>query len=714
MQSAQHLLENTFGYQSFRLNQQKIVESLLAGSDVLALMPTGGGKSICYQIPALIRAGTGIVISPLIALMQDQVDALAQLGIKAAFLNSTLSFSEAREIEQRLLKGEIDILYVAPERIVLPQCLNLLSQIQVSLFAIDEAHCVSQWGHDFRPDYQQLTILYQRFPNVPRIALTATADSRTRQEIVNQLNLQNVVTYVNSFDRPNIQYMINDGQNSRDKLWQFIQQAHSKDAGIVYCLSRKKVESVAEWLNKKGRVALPYHAGLKAEVRHDHQQRFLREPGIIVVATIAFGMGIDKPDVRFVAHLSLPKSIEAYYQETGRAGRDGAPATAWMAYGLQDVITLRQMMQQSNADQSYKLVSQQKLEAMLGLCELTSCRRQSILAYFGEEGAQPCGNCDNCIKPPEPWDATVVAQKALSCIYRTGQRFGVAYVTDVLLGKEEQRIISNGHNRLSTFGVGAELTVAQWRSLFRQLIAQGYITVDHDHYGALKLNEKSRPLLKGSETLLARKLSKQAATKQAGSRQTGNKQVSTIHMPLLDALKTLRRELANTQGLPPYVIFHDATLLQMVEKRPTRLSDLQYISGVGEKKLAQYGEDFLMVIKAYPLPEMYDKNLSDTVNESLLLVSQGKAVAEIAELRGLKEGTIYSHMADGIAAGLIDPMAVLPIDGSDYELIVQAIASLTHETGSLKLVYEALDEVYSYDVLRCVFAAESLCTQVAC
>ncbi len=708
MQRAQHLLETTFGYQSFRLNQQQIIEALLAGQDVLTLMPTGGGKSLCYQIPALVREGTGVVVSPLIALMQDQVDALAQLDIKAAFLNSTLSFQEVRQIEQQLLNGDIDILYVAPERIMLPQCLNLLKQIKISLFAIDEAHCVSQWGHDFRPDYQQLSILHEQFPSVPRIALTATADQRTRKEIISQLNLHQAVTFVNSFDRPNILYSINDGQNSREKLWRFIEQKHARNAGIVYCLSRKKVEAVAEWLQKKGRIALPYHAGLKAELRQSHQQRFLRESGVIIVATIAFGMGIDKPDVRFVAHLSLPKSIEAYYQETGRAGRDGEPADAWMAYGLQDVITLRQMMQQSDADENYKIISQQKLDAMLGLCELISCRRQVILAYFDEASGQACGHCDNCIKPPETWDATVEAQKALSCIYRTGQRFGVAYVTDVLCGKEDSRISNNGHHQLSTFGLGRELSVAQWRSLFRQLIAQGLLVVDHDNFGALKLCEKSRPLLKGAETLYARKLIKQSA-----SQKVDKKQMVSWNQPLLDSLKKLRRELADTQGVPPYVIFHDSTLIQMVELRPANPQQLQKISGVGEKKLAHYGEEFLAIINAHPLPEGISQRLSGTVNESLLLLSEDNTVSQVASLRNLKETTIYSHLAEGISAGMVDPLVALSIDEKEYRLIAQTFSAFSGEsTGRLKQVFEALDEKYHYGILRCVAATEAKCDEI--
>jgi ATP-dependent DNA helicase RecQ len=603
MQRALNVLNKTFGYSSFRLNQGDIVQSLLNGQDVLALMPTGGGKSLCYQIPAIVRAGTGVVISPLIALMQDQVDALSLLGVRAAYLNSSLDRQQVRQTEQSLRRGELDLLYIAPERLMSGQCLALLSDINISLFAIDEAHCVSQWGHDFRPEYQQLAILAQQFPGVPRIALTATADQATRIEIIEQLNLRNAAQYTNSFDRGNIRYTISQAHNAREQLWRLISSDYAQDAGIVYCLSRKKVEDTALWLQQKGRIALPYHAGLPGAVRQQNQQRFLREQGIIIVATIAFGMGIDKPDVRFVAHLSLPKSIEAYYQETGRAGRDGEPASAWMAYGLQDVIFLRQMMQQSDAAQSYKMISQQKLEAMLALCELTSCRRQTILAYFDEHYPEPCGNCDNCIIPPETWDASLAAQKALSCVYRTGQRFGVTYIVDVLLGKKDQRIENNHHDKLSTFGIGADLSLAQWRSLFRQLIAENFIYADHEHYGALRLTEKSRALLRGEQKLQARKHIKALAKSKTATGkkgQTSKKQTSEEHQALFDQLRAHRTQLATSQGVPPYVIFHDATLVAMAEQRPGQLSEMQNINGVGESKLSKYGDEFLAIIKQHP------------------------------------------------------------------------------------------------------------------
>ena len=703
MQTAKELLKKTFGYDDFRLNQADIISSLLEGRDVLALMPTGGGKSICYQIPAMLRPGVGVIVSPLIALMQDQVDALSLVGVKSAFINSSLDSTQIRDIEKQLFAGELDLIYVAPERLLTKSFLNMLSQLTISLFAIDEAHCVSQWGHDFRPEYQQLSVLYSNFPEVPRIALTATADQRTRQEIIAQLALQNAVQFINSFDRANIRYAISEGQNSRDQLWHFIEDNYAKEAGIVYCLSRKKVEATAEWLAKKGRTALPYHAGLSQKVRQENQQRFLRDEGIIIVATIAFGMGIDKPDVRFVGHLSLPKSIEAYYQETGRAGRDGQPSSAWMAYGLQDVITLRQMMQQSDAAQEYKLISQQKLEAMLGLCESTSCRRQLLLGYFGEELPEPCGNCDNCITPPETWDATEASRQALSCVYRSGQRFGVGYVIDILLGKSDQRIINNQHDQLSTFGIGVDLSVADWRSLFRQLIAQGYLYVDHERYGAVRLNEISRPLLRGEMTLQARKLLVPSKSVKAGKTQ-----VASVHQPLLNALKLLRKSLADQNGVPPYVIFHDSTLIQMSEKRPGELKELQFIPGVGEKKLKQYGKEFIEVIKNHPLPKEVNARFSDTVNDSLLLLAEQFSITEIANKRQLSEGTVYSHISEAIGAGMIDPLDVLPIEEDDYHLISQTISHFSGEAQSnLKEIRNLLGDEYSYGIIKCVVAAET-------
>ena len=675
MDAALQILKNTFGYSDFRLNQAEIVESLLNGQDVLALMPTGGGKSLCYQIPAMVRPGVGVIVSPLIALMQDQVDALSLVGVKAAFINSSLTAAQVRHVEQQLFAGELDLLYVAPERLLMQSFLEMLGQLTISLFAIDEAHCVSQWGHDFRPEYQQLSILHQHFPGVPRIALTATADQRTRTEIIQQLELQNAAQFINSFDRPNIRYAISEGQSSRDQLWTFLQNEYPHDAGIVYCLSRKKVEATADWLQKKGRKALPYHAGLSQNIRQENQQKFLREENVIIVATIAFGMGIDKPDVRFVAHLSLPKSIEAYYQETGRAGRDGQASSAWMAYGLQDVITLRQMMQQSDAQDSYKQISQQKLDTMLGLCESTSCRRQILLTYFDETLVEPCGNCDNCLQPPETWDATESARQALSCVYRSGQRFGVGYVIDLLLGKTDQRISKNQHDKISTFGIGQHLSVAEWRSLFRQLIAQGFLYVDHERFGGVRLTEKSRPLLKGEQSLNARKL-----IKPVKSKKTSKEKVSDIHQPLMDAMKKLRKELADEQGLPPFVIFHDATLIQMAQQRPSELREMQFISGVGEKKLQQYGQAFLEVILEHPLPEEVNQHFSDTVNESLILFAKEQSVKQVAEKRQLTEGTIYGHLAEAIAVGMLDPLDVLPIEQDDYHLICQALNSFADES----------------------------------
>ena len=703
MDSALSILQSTFGYEQFRSPQDEIIDELVAGRDAFVLMPTGGGKSLCYQIPAILRPGTAIIVSPLIALMQDQVDALQQLGIKAAYLNSTLQAAQAREVEQQLMQGELDLLYVAPERLLNEFMLSMLERCQIALFAIDEAHCVSQWGHDFRPEYQQLKILHERFPSTPRIALTATADQRTRDEIITQLQLSEARVFINSFDRPNIHYAISEGNNPKLRLWRFLQDNHPEDAGIVYCLSRKKVEATAEWLAEQGRLALPYHAGLPQDVRQQNQQRFLREEGVIIVATIAFGMGIDKPDVRFVAHLSLPKSIEAYYQETGRAGRDGEPANAWMAYGLQDVLTLRQFMQNSNADAAHKRVEHNKLEAMLGLCELIACRRHALLHYFDQDSQEQCGHCDNCLSPPEKWDGSIAAQKVLSTIYRTEQRFGVNYMIDILLGKADDRISQNGHDKLSTFGIGTELSVAEWRTLFRQLVALGYINVDAERHGALRLTEKCRPVLRGEQVLELRKQTKDTSVTREKSKKSP---VRPQDVPLWEALRGLRTQLAEKSGVPPYVIFHDATLQEMVKKRPLSEADMRYISGVGDQKIKRYGAAFLAEIAKYPLNELLNNRLSATVNESLILYQQGVTIEQIAAQRDSKVNTIYGHLADAIEVGLLDVREVLTLDDVEYQEIVLTIESLEDESkGRIKPIYEALEEEHDYGVIKCVQAS---------
>jgi ATP-dependent DNA helicase RecQ len=700
---ALQVLRTVFGYSSFRGQQQDIIQQVVAGRDALVLMPTGGGKSLCYQIPALVMEGVGIVISPLIALMQDQVNALHQLGVRAAFLNSTLSMEQVRVIEQELLNGELDLLYIAPERLSNSRTQALFARCKIALFAIDEAHCVSQWGHDFRADYLLLSVLHQQFPKVPRIALTATADERTRQEIIQRLALENAEVFVSGFDRPNIRYRIVQKDNARQQLLNFIRTEHSGDTGIVYCLSRKKVEETAEWLNQKGLRALPYHAGMSNELRQKNQHQFLMEDGLIIVATIAFGMGIDKPNVRFVAHLDLPKSVEAYYQETGRAGRDGLPANAWMAYGLQDVLTLRQMLTSSNADEAHKRIEYHKLDAMLALCEMVSCRRQALLAYFGDELNQGCGNCDTCLEPVATWDGSLAAQQALSAIYRTGQRFGVTYLIDVLLGKADERIKQFGHDKQSTFGIGKSLDEKQWRSVFRQLVAKSLVEIDFEGHGGLKLTDACRPVLRGEQTLMLRKDVQVAKTKRDKyeKRQPGG----IADSALWNALRAKRRELADLQDVPPYVIFHDATLMGMVEARPRNHQQLSLISGIGERKLDLYGDEFLAVLAAFD-EDSHETAAVDIVIETLDLFKLGFSVEKVATQRGLKEDTIYTHLSKGLEAGSVrfeDVLELAPQEIADIEAVLLSLPEA--QRNALKPVYEQLGGEYSYGVLRCVRAA---------
>lgn len=591
---AQQILHDVFGYDAFRGEQQAVIETLQRGDNALVLMPTGGGKSLCYQIPALLRPGTAVVVSPLIALMRDQVEALRHNGVKAAYLNSSLSLDERRETERALRAGELDLVYIAPERLLNEATLAMLDRVELALFAIDEAHCVSQWGHDFRPEYMQLGVLRERFPNVPRIALTATADDRTRAEIEKQLLPEGAQAFVSSFDRPNIRYRVGIKTHAKTQLLRFIRDGHEGHAGIVYCMSRKRCESVAEWLTEQGIEAIPYHAGLDPATRQKHQTRFVQEEGLVVVATVAFGMGIDKPDVRFVAHLDLPKSMEAYYQETGRAGRDGLPAEAWLIYGLQDVVRLRQMIMESEADEQHKRRERTRLEALLAFCEAIGCRRQRLLGYFGEDHPGDCGNCDNCRTPPETWDATEAARMALSCVHRTGQRFGAAHIVDVLLGKSDERIRRLGHDGLSTFGIGVEHPKQTWQSVMRQLLARGYLEADPNGHGGLRLAEACRPLLRGEESLTVRRDILRAPKK---AKRRGNPEFSANADPACwEALRAKRREIAEEEGVPPYVIFHDATLMAMMEHKPGSLEAMGELPGVGQHKLDKYGATFLAVV----------------------------------------------------------------------------------------------------------------------
>jgi ATP-dependent DNA helicase RecQ len=594
------VLRRVFGYAAFRGEQQAVIEQMAGGGDALVLMPTGAGKSLCYQIPALLRTGTAIVVSPLIALMQDQVAALQQLGVDAQFLNSSQDAATQRDVERRFAAGELKLLYVAPERLLTERCLEQLGRVPLALFAIDEAHCVSQWGHDFRPEYRQLTILHERFAHVPRIALTATADEPTRREIVERLNLADARQFVSSFDRPNILYRVVEKDNARRQLADFL-AGHTGESGIVYCLSRKKVEDTAAWLVEQGVSALPYHAGMDAATRTANQRRFLREDGIVMTATIAFGMGIDKPDVRFVAHLDLPKSLEGYYQETGRAGRDGLLAEAWMCYGLGDVVAQGQFIAQSESGEERKRVERGKLDALLAYAEAIGCRRQRLLGYFGEVLPEPCGNCDNCINPPLSIDGALLAQKALSCVFRSGQRYGVGHLVNILRGADDERVRALGHDNLSTYGIGSELDERQWRGVFRQLVAMNLLATDSEGYGVLRLTGASRGALRGEVPVTLRRPADRSERRSARKSQRGERarqslQIAPHESALWDSLRETRARLAREQGVPAYVIFHDATLLQMLRDRPRDIDAFGAINGVGAAKLARYGEVFLQVL----------------------------------------------------------------------------------------------------------------------
>ncbi len=699
MQQALQILQQIFGYKSFRPGQQEIIQQLLDGQDAIVLMPTGGGKSLCYQIPSMVRKGVGIIVSPLIALMQDQMETLVQNGIKAACLNSTLSSQEQYQTRQQALNNELDLLYVSPERLLHPSMTDFLYQLKIALFAIDEAHCVSQWGHDFRPEYQQLAFIKEEFPHTPVIALTATADQETRKEIQHNLKLDRAKWFISGFDRPNIHYQVSQGSNGRQALLRFLQENHKGDSGIVYCLSRKKVEQTAQLLCEQGYDARPYHAGMSNQQRKENQQHFIMQSGVIIVATIAFGMGIDKPDVRFVAHLSLPKSIESYYQETGRAGRDGLPANAFMHYGLQDVLFLRKMLEEGEASKQRKQIERHKLEAMLGYAEITSCRRISLLGYFDEHHHQPCGNCDNCINPPKTLDMTQQAQKALSCIYKTGQIFGVNYLIDILHGKDDARIKRNEHDKISTFAIGKEIPPEQWRNIFRLLIAQGLVRIEPQG-GGLMLDDKCRPLLRGEQTFHIRQQSKRKKSKKS------SKQNIYSDNALWLALKNQRQKLAEEQDVPPYAIFHDATLMEMMEKKPGTMTALSRIHGIGEHKLKLYGQIFLDIIRNFSSGEaQQEKQQIDTTEESVLLFKSGMNMEQIAQKRSLTVTTINNHLAKAIRNKQISLSEVIALsDDSLQKIMEEFIIHSQQQPFRLRPVYEGLGEKYPYETLNLVKA----------
>ncbi|BCS89304.1 DNA helicase RecQ [Pseudodesulfovibrio sediminis] len=722
--SPREILASVFGFSDFIGLQEPIIDNVMRGGDSLVLMPTGGGKSLCYQIPAMLRNGVGICVSPLIALMHDQVQGLTQMGIRAACLNSSMDPNTAYDIERMVENGQLDLLYVAPERLCKPGFLDFLSRCNPSLFAIDEAHCVSQWGHDFRPEYMQLSVIKERFPHVPRLALTATADEPTQADIIRNLQLEQAQVFATGFDRPNIRYMVSPKKNATAMLKRFIKENHPNDAGIVYRLSRKKVDATAEFLQKNGFNALPYHAGMTPGDRARNQDRFMREEGVIIVATVAFGMGVDKPNVRFVCHLEPPKSLEAYHQETGRGGRDGLPATAWMCFGMQDIAVLRSMIESGEADETRKRVEHSKLASLFAFLETAGCRRQALLGYFGEH-IEPCGNCDNCLSPVDTWDGTVAAQKALSNIFRTEQRFGVNYLTQVLVGKENDRIKQFGHHRVSTFGIGQEMTQEQWKSVYRQLLASGLVSVDLDRFNALALNERSWPVLKGEQEVRFRTdpvLPRASKKKKRAPALAVDVLTNWEAEALFDALRDLRLRVSEEQGAPPYAIFADKTLLDFVRYRPRDLDELGCMSGVGLNKLNHYGETFLACLTAHEaehgrpastpeipeeVREQHEKKktkkveFTSTAQTSLDLFVELGSVEKVAEKRGLKPPSVWKHLGEAAKRGKIDYRNVVDLPDEELETILNSIKAFQAKgVVSMTPVFEALDKQYSYDLIR--------------
>ncbi|QGY39646.1 DNA helicase RecQ [Pseudodesulfovibrio cashew] len=726
--SPHSLLRSVFGFDGFIGLQEPIINRVMAGGDALVLMPTGGGKSLCYQIPAMLRPGVGVCISPLIALMQDQVRGLTQMGVRAACLNSSLDPYEASDVEQRLETGQLDLLYVAPERLFKPGFMDFLARCNPCLFAIDEAHCVSQWGHDFRPEYMQLSVLHDRFPGVPRLALTATADAPTQRDIVANLRLERAEVFATGFDRPNITYAVQPKNNGRKMLLRFIRDNHPGEAGIVYRISRKKVEKTAQFLVDNGITALPYHAGLPQAERYANQERFMREEGVVMVATVAFGMGVNKPNVRFVAHLEPPKSLEAYHQETGRAGRDGLPASAWMCFGMQDIAILRSMIDSGEAADTRKRVEAAKLGSMFAFLETAGCRRQALLAYFGED-IEPCGNCDNCLSPVETWDGTVAAQKALSNIFRTEQRFGVNYLAQVLAGKRTDRIVSFGHDQVSTFGIGTELSQEQWKSVYRQLLANGLCSVDLERFNALTLNERSWPVLKGERPVRFRTdpAAPKRLKKKARLRLNADDVLNTQEAEaLFEALRGVRLSVAEEQSVPPYAIFPDKTLLELVRYRPCDTASMGCISGVGAVKLEHYGQVFLEALQAHEaehgrpesVPEIplerreqrekqqsKQREFSPTAQESLELFLNLRDIDAVAVRRALKPASIWRHLTQAVQWGKIDYRDVLGLPEKELLAIRDTLADFRNKgITALGPVFESLEGRHSYEVIRMVRA----------